>query len=75
MTTHPVRILVIDDEPAIRRLLKTSLSAEGYEVEEAATGEAGWMQFGKAKPDLVLLDLGLPDIDGREVLKRIRGAI
>ena len=73
MTTHPIRILVIDDEPAIRRLLKTSLGAEGYEVEEAATGEAGWMQFGKVKPDLVLLDLGLPDIDGREVLKRIRG--
>jgi two-component system KDP operon response regulator KdpE len=74
MTTHPHRILVIDDEPAIRRLLKTSLSAEGYEVEEAATGEAGWTQFGRVKPDLVLLDLGLPDIDGREVLKRIRGA-
>ena len=74
MTTHPVRILVIDDEPAIRRLLKTSLSAEGYEVEEAATGEAGWAQFNKVKPDLVLLDLGLPDIDGREVIKRVRGA-
>lgn len=74
MTTHPHRILVIDDEPAIRRLLKTSLSAEGYEVEEAATGEAGWLQFGRVKPDLVLLDLGLPDIDGREILKRIRGA-
>jgi two-component system, OmpR family, KDP operon response regulator KdpE len=75
MTTHPIRILVIDDEPAIRRLLKTSLSAEGYEVEEAPTGEAGWAQFGKAKPDLVLLDLGLPDIDGREVIRRIRGAV
>ncbi|HEY3917135.1 MAG TPA: response regulator transcription factor [Stellaceae bacterium] len=74
MTTRPVRILVIDDEPAIRRLLKTSLSAEGYEVEEAATGEAGWTQFGRVKPDLVLLDLGLPDIDGREVIRRIRGA-
>jgi len=74
MTKHPIRILVIDDEPAIRRLLKTSLSAEGYEVEEAATGEAGWAQFNKVKPDLVLLDLGLPDIDGREVLKRVRGA-
>ena len=74
MTTHPIRILVVDDEPAIRRLLKTSLGAEGYEVEEAATGEAGWTQFNKVKPDLVLLDLGLPDIDGREVLKRVRGA-
>jgi two-component system KDP operon response regulator KdpE len=73
MTTHPVRILVVDDEPAIRRLLKTSLSAEGYEVEEAATGEAGWAQFNKVRPDLVLLDLGLPDIDGREMLKRVRG--
>jgi len=73
MTTHPIRILVVDDEPAIRRLLKTSLGAEGYEVEEAATGEAGWAQFNKVKPDLVLLDLGLPDIDGREVIKRVRG--
>jgi two-component system, OmpR family, KDP operon response regulator KdpE len=73
MTTHPIRILAIDDEPAIRRLLKTSLGAEGYEVEEAATGEAGWTQFNRLKPDLVLLDLGLPDIDGREVIRRIRG--
>ncbi len=53
--------------------MKTSLGAEGYEVEEAATGEAGWTQFNKVKPDLVLVDLGLPDIDGREVIKRIRG--
>jgi two-component system KDP operon response regulator KdpE len=72
MTTHPVRILVIDDEPAIRRLLKTSLGAEGYAVEEAATGETGLSEFTRTKPDLVLLDLGLPDIDGREVLRRIR---
>ena len=74
MSKHAVRILVIDDEPAIRRLLKTSLSAEGYEVEEAATGEVGWTRFNEAKPDLVLLDLGLPDIDGHEVIKRVRGA-
>ena len=72
MTQHPIRILVIDDEPAIRRLLKTSLGAEGYAVEEAATGEEGWAQFNRLKPDLVLLDLGLPDIDGRDVLRRIR---
>ncbi len=72
MTGNAPRILVIDDEPAIRRMLKTSLSAEGYEVVEAATGEEGWAAFGKSKPDLVVLDLGLPDIDGREVLKRIR---
>jgi two-component system, OmpR family, KDP operon response regulator KdpE len=70
--TSPTRILVIDDEPAIRRLLRTSLAAEGYDVVEAATGEGGWIVFGRMKPDLVLLDLGLPDIDGKEVIRRIR---
>lgn len=72
MTAAPVRVLVVDDEPAIRRLLKTSLAAEGYDVVEAATGEAGWAEFRRTKPDLVVLDLGLPDIDGKEVLRRIR---
>jgi two-component system, OmpR family, KDP operon response regulator KdpE len=72
--TAPTRILVIDDEPAIRRLLRTSLSAEGYDVVEAATGEEGWAVFGRMKPDLVLLDLGLPDVDGKEVIRRIRSA-
>jgi two-component system, OmpR family, KDP operon response regulator KdpE len=70
--TSPTRILVIDDEPAIRRLLRTSLAAEGYDVVEAATGDEGWSVFGRMKPDLVLLDLGLPDIDGKEVIRRIR---
>jgi len=74
MTGLPARVLVIDDEPAIRRLLKTSLSAEGYDVVEAASGEEGWAAFGRTKPDLVLLDLGLPDIDGKEVIRRIRAA-
>lgn len=72
MTAPPVRVLVIDDEPAIRRLLKTSLTAESYDVVEAATGEEGWAAFSRMKPDVVLLDLGLPDIDGREVIRRIR---
>ncbi len=74
MNAPPIRVLVIDDEPAIRRLLKTSLSAEGYEVVEAATGGEGWTAYGKAKPDVVLLDLGLPDIDGKELIRRIRNA-
>ena len=74
MTARPMRVLVIDDEPAIRRLMKTSLAAEGYEVVEAATGEEGWATFGRMKPDLVLLDLGLPDIDGKELIRRIRAA-
>jgi len=74
MTAIHVRVLVVDDEPAIRRLLKTSLGAAGYEVVEAASGEEGWAVFGRTKPDVVVLDLGLPDIDGREVIRRIRGA-
>ena len=74
MTGREGRVLVVDDEPAIRRLLKTSLAAAGYDVVEAATGEEGWAVFNRMKPDLVLLDLGLPDIDGKEVIRRIRGA-
>ena len=74
MTARPMRVLVIDDEPAIRRLMKTSLAAESYEVVEAATGEEGWATFNRTKPDLVLLDLGLPDIDGKELIRRIRDA-
>jgi two-component system, OmpR family, KDP operon response regulator KdpE len=74
MSGKAVRILVVDDEPAIRRLLKTSLGAEGYEVVEAASGAAGLHEFAIAKPDLVLLDLGLPDLDGKEVICGIRGA-
>jgi two-component system KDP operon response regulator KdpE len=73
MTVPRIRVLVIDDEPAIRRLLRTSLAAESYDVIEAATGEEGWAAFSRAKPDIVLLDLGLPDLDGRDLIKRIRG--
>lgn len=72
MSAPPVRVLVVDDEPAIRRLLKTSLAAEGYEVVDAATGEEGLAAFGRTRFDLVLLDLGLPDIEGRDVIRRIR---
>jgi two-component system KDP operon response regulator KdpE len=72
MSAPPVRVLVIDDEPAIRRLLKTSLAAEGYEVVDAATGGEGLAAFGRTRFDLVLLDLGLPDIEGRDVIRRIR---
>lgn len=73
MTPRAARILVVDDEPAIRRLLKTSLTAENYDVVEAASGAEGWAVFGQAKPDAVLLDLGLPDMDGKELIRRIRG--
>jgi two-component system KDP operon response regulator KdpE len=66
------RILVIDDEPQIRRFLRISLNAYGYEVIEAVRGEDGIGRCATASPDLVILDLGLPDLDGQEVIARIR---
>jgi two-component system KDP operon response regulator KdpE len=66
------RILVIDDEPQIRRLLKVALSAHGFEMEEATLGQEGLNQAVMHKPDLIILDMGLPDMDGLEVLKRLR---
>lgn len=67
------RVLIVDDEPQIRRALRTSLQAHGYEVATAATGEEGLALAVDAAPDLVLLDLGLPDLDGTEVIRRLRG--
>lgn len=66
------RILVIDDEAAIRRLLKISLEAEGYTFLEAATGREGLAAASTSRPEVIILDLGLPDTDGFEVLKRVR---
>jgi two-component system KDP operon response regulator KdpE len=66
------RILVIDDEPQIRKFLRISLSAYGYEVVEAVRGEDGIAKCATARPNLVILDLGLPDLDGQEVIARIR---
>ena len=66
------RILVIDDEPQIRRLLKVSLTAHGYDVDECKTGQEGINRAAIFKPDLILLDLGLPDIDGKVVVVAIR---
>jgi two-component system KDP operon response regulator KdpE len=66
------RILVIDDEPQIRKFLRISLNAYGYEVVEAMRGEDGIAKCATASPDLVVLDLGLPDLNGQEVIARIR---
>lgn len=65
-------VLVIDDEPQIRRLLRVTLETNGYEVFDAATGQDGITQAAQWRPEIILLDLGLPDLDGVEVLKRIR---
>jgi two-component system KDP operon response regulator KdpE len=65
-------ILVIDDEVQIRRLLRVCLEMNGYEVVEAATGESGLQEAVRCQPAVVLLDMGLPDIPGLAVLKRLR---
>jgi two-component system KDP operon response regulator KdpE len=68
----PATVLVIDDEPQIRRLLRVTLEANGYAVSDAANGNDGIVQAAQARPEVILLDLGLPDLDGVDVLKRIR---
>lgn len=65
-------VLVIDDEAQIRKFLRISLSAQGYRVLEAGNGRDGLAQAALGKPDLVVLDLGLPDMDGQAVLRELR---
>jgi two-component system KDP operon response regulator KdpE len=72
MTSSGAKILVIDDEPQIQKLLRVTLKAQGFEVVAASTGEEGILQATMVRPDLIVLDLGLPDIPGMEVLHRIR---
>ena len=67
-----LRVLIVDDERAIRRFLHASLTAHGYAIYEAATGEAALQSIITVRPDLVILDLGLPDLDGVEVTRRLR---
>lgn len=66
------KVLIVDDEQAIRRFLRTSLTAHGYEVHEAVTGEDAILKTINVRPDLIILDLGLPEIDGIEVTRRLR---
>jgi len=72
MVDPTAKILVVDDEPQIRKFLRISLNAHGYVVVEAARGEDGITQCATEQPDLVILDLGLPDLDGQQVIARIR---
>ena len=73
MTGDGAVILIVDDEPPIRRLLRTTLGAHDYRPIEAATGGEALSAMRHHRPDLVLLDLGLPDVDGLELIGRLRG--
>jgi two-component system KDP operon response regulator KdpE len=70
--TKDLRILVVDDEPAIRRFLRASLGAQGYQVIEAQTAHGALELFRRNTPDVVVLDLGLPDGDGLDIIKELR---
>ncbi len=72
MSAPRLAILLVEDEPEIRRFLRASLGVEGYRVVESSTGRRGAIDAGTHKPDLAIVDLGLPDIDGINVIRRIR---
>ena len=72
MSDSPARLLLVDDEPQIVRALTPALTAAGYTVETAATGEAALSLMAGSPSDVMILDLGLPDIDGKEVIRRVR---
>jgi two-component system KDP operon response regulator KdpE len=71
MSNSPI-IIVIEDEAQIRRFLRTALTSEGYQLIEAETGKQGLTEAATRKPDMIILDLGLPDMDGVEVVKELR---
>ena len=72
MNAAPLRVLVIDDEPPIRKLLRVGLSAHGYQIMEASSGKMALQLLSEQTPDLIVLDLGLPDMQGHELLRTIR---
>lgn len=72
MTDLTATILVVEDDPPLRKLLRTTLGGSGYNVIEAVNGEGGVRHAAYDRPDLIVLDLGLPDIDGTEVTRRVR---
>jgi two-component system, OmpR family, KDP operon response regulator KdpE len=72
MSAAPLRVLVIDDEPPIRKLLRVGLSAHDYQIVEASSGKMALELLGEQPPDLIILDLGLPDMQGHELLRTMR---
>ena len=67
------RVLVVDDEPSIVRALRINLAARKYEVSTATDGASGLAAVARDRPDVMILDLGLPDMDGTEVIRGVRG--
>jgi two-component system, OmpR family, KDP operon response regulator KdpE len=72
LTKAGLRVLVVDDEVAIRRFLRVALNGQGFDIREAATGQDALLTLTTERSDLVILDLGLPDLDGLEVTRRVR---
>jgi two-component system KDP operon response regulator KdpE len=72
MSAQELTVLVIEDEAPIRHFLRTTLSGQGFQVAEASTAEDGLAQAAARNPDIIVLDLGLPDLDGIEVTRRLR---
>lgn len=72
MCAQPLHVLIVNDEPHLRRFLRTNLKAHGYQVIEAANGQDALTRTTTARPDVILLDLELPDLDGIEVIRRVR---
>jgi len=72
MTEVGLRVLVVDDERAIRRFLRAALNAQGYIVYEASSGEEALKAVVANRPDMIILDLGLPDLDGVEITRKLR---
>jgi two-component system KDP operon response regulator KdpE len=72
MTSTPATVLIIEDEPQIRRFLRPAVEAAGYRLLEATTGAVGLLHAAQYNPDVIILDLGLPDMDGLEVIRQVR---
>ena len=72
MAGGPIAVLIIEDEPAIRRFLRVSLVESGYRVIEAGSGQQAMRRLRLDRPDIIVLDLGLPDVDGLDVIREIR---
>src|SRR5512138_1575929 len=74
MAGGPIGVLIIEDEPAIRRFLRVSLAGSGYRVVEAGSGHEALRRLRLDRPDIIILDLGLPDVDGLDLIREVRQA-